>query len=297
MSHPRRVVPGACYLLTRRAYQRTFRMRPHAVTNQISEYCAAWAAAKTGVVIHAFVVMSDHHHLVVSDPQGVLPEFLRELHRTMAKALNASQGQWENLWSAEKANAVRLPTTRDVLDKIAYCVANPVAAALVEAPEQWPGVNVWVPGTRKDVLRPTAYFDSSGEMPKQVQLRIDPPAAVGGDLDDWCARVAEAVAAEVRNARAVVAKQGLAFLGPRGVMRKSFLTRATKKEAKRRINPMLAAKDMRIRRAFLRLERAFRAAHRSALRMWQAGDRHAVFPFGTWWMRVHHGADVMPAAA
>jgi len=272
-------------------------MRPHAVTNQISEYCAAWAAGKTGVVIYAFVVMSNHHHLVVYDPNGVLPEFLRELHRTMAKALNASQGQWENLWSAEKASAVRLPATSDVLDKIAYCVANPVAAALVKAPEQWPGVNVWVPGTRKDVARPTAYFDSSGEMPNQVQLRIEPPAEVGGGLDNWCARVAEAVAAKVRKARAAVVKQGLAFLGPRVVMKKSFLTRATKQEAKRQLNPILATKDVRLRRTILRLEQAFRVAHRSALRAWKAGDRRAVFPFGTWWMRVHHGAGVMPAAA
>ena len=57
MSHPRRIVPGACYLLTRRTYQRVYRLRPHAVTNQVAEYCAAWAAAKTGVVIHAFMVM------------------------------------------------------------------------------------------------------------------------------------------------------------------------------------------------------------------------------------------------
>src|SRR5512145_410754 len=95
---PRRVVPGACYLVTRRAYQRTYRMRPHAVTNQIAQYCAAVAAQKTSVVIHAYVVMSSHHHLVISDPLGVLPDFLRELHRLMAKALNASQGQQENLW-------------------------------------------------------------------------------------------------------------------------------------------------------------------------------------------------------
>jgi len=114
-------------------------MRPHAVTNQIAQYCAAVAAQRTSVVTHAFVVMSNHHHLVISDPDGVLPEFLRELHRLTAKALNASQGQWENLWFAEKASAVRLPTLRDVVDKIAYCAANPVAAALVDAPRQMAG--------------------------------------------------------------------------------------------------------------------------------------------------------------
>jgi len=185
---------------------------------------------------------------------------------------------------------------RDVLDKIAYCAANPVAAALVKTPEQWPGVNAWVPGTRKEIRRPAVYFDSTGEMPKQVQLHIEAPAEVDS-LDDWRRHVTEAVAAKVRGARASVAKQGLAFLGPRVVMKQSFLTRATKRETKRRINPVLAAKDVWVRQTFLRLEKAFRAAHRSAVRAWQTGDRGVVFPFGTWWMRVHHGAGVMPAAA
>jgi hypothetical protein len=38
MAHPRRVVPGETYLLTRRCYQRTFRLRPCAQTNGIFLY-------------------------------------------------------------------------------------------------------------------------------------------------------------------------------------------------------------------------------------------------------------------
>ena len=38
--------------------------------------------------------------------------------------------------------------------------------------------------------------------------------------------------------------------------------------------------------------RAFRAAHREAKRRWVEGDRDVVFPAGTYWMRVHHGAEV-----
>ena len=84
--------------------------------------------------------MSNHHHLVVTDVRGVLPDFLREFHRLTAKAMNASQGQWENLWAAEPCNLVRLVTDQDIEDKIAYVVANPVAAELVKQPEHWPGV-------------------------------------------------------------------------------------------------------------------------------------------------------------
>ena len=117
MAHPRRVVPGETYLITRRCYQRTFRLRPCAETNSIFLYCLAFAAQRTGVVLHAVCVMSNHHHLVVTDTCAVLPEFLRELHRLTAKAINAAQGQWENLWAAEPCNAVRLVTD--------HCVFRP----------------------------------------------------------------------------------------------------------------------------------------------------------------------------
>ena len=101
MARPRPIVASKTYMITRRCYQRTFRLRPSDETNQIFLYSLAWAAAKTGVQIHAACVMSNHHHIVLTDVCGMLPDFLRELHRTVAKAVNATQGEWENLWSAE----------------------------------------------------------------------------------------------------------------------------------------------------------------------------------------------------
>src|SRR5260370_62286 len=101
-------VAGETYLISRRCYQRTFRLRPCAQTNRIFLYCPAFAAERTGVVVHATCVMPNPHHMVVTDRHGVLPNFLRELHRLTANAMNASQGQWENLWAAEHCNAVRL---------------------------------------------------------------------------------------------------------------------------------------------------------------------------------------------
>jgi REP element-mobilizing transposase RayT len=179
MAHPRRVVPGETYLITRRCYQRTFRLRPCLETSQIFLYCLAFAAERTGVVLHACCVMSNHHHLVVTDTRGVLPDFLRELHRLTAKAMNAWQGQWENLWAAEPCNAVRLVTDEDVDDKIAYVVANPVAAGLVEQPEQWPGVLLWGESLRR-VTRPESYFREEGTCPEEASLAIERPVPRNG---------------------------------------------------------------------------------------------------------------------
>ena len=79
--------------------------------------------------------MSNHLHLLASDPRGLLPEFTREFHRLAAKALNASQGQFENLWAAEKTNVLPVADDAAVVDRLAYIVASPGAAGLVPKPE------------------------------------------------------------------------------------------------------------------------------------------------------------------
>ena len=224
VSLPRRVLPGETYLITRRCYQRTFRLRPSARTNELFLYCLAVAAKKSGVVVHAVCVMSNHHHTVITDVDGALPIFLRELHRTTAKALNASQGQWENLWSAEPTNAVYLAEADEVLRKIAYVVANPVDAGLVAQPEDWPGVLLWRQ-QRIFVKRPRDYFDPKGSSDDEVELLIAPPPAALA-LADWDRRLAAEISSLVAKAHEAVRALGWRFLGRAAVLASSFVARA-----------------------------------------------------------------------
>ncbi|HEY2510131.1 MAG TPA: hypothetical protein VGI39_04725 [Polyangiaceae bacterium] len=296
MGHPRRVIPAETYLVTRRCYQRTFRLRPNPETNRIFMYCLALAMAKTGVVLHAACVMSNHHHLVVTDVRGVLPEFLRELHRLTAKALNASQGQWENLWSAERCSAVRLVTDDDVIDKIAYVVSNPVSAGLVERPEEWPGFMAW--DTRGiQVARPMAYFREEGVCAPVLFLEVQPPSLRDRlvlSADEWSARVRRAIADKVGEAHALFAKERRRFLGRRAVLATSFVDKARSYEQRRSVFPVFAACLAAVRDRLRRVEQHFRATYRQALDAWRAGDRAIEFPFGTWSMRVLHSAAVGP---
>jgi REP element-mobilizing transposase RayT len=294
VAHPRRIVPGETYLVTRRCYQRTFRRRPRDETNQIFMYCLAFAMQKTGVLLHAACVMSNHHHLVVTDPQGLLPEFLRELHRLTAKAINASQGQWENLWAAEPCNVVRLVTDDDVEDKIAYVAANPVAAGLVDDPTAWPGFLAW--GEQQfRVARPVVYFHEDGICPPELTLRGE--AAPPCDLErkssaERLRHVREAVAKKVTHARDDVRASGRTFLGAAVVLSTSFVRRARSYEERRGVIPTFAARLKSVRDQLRRVERGFRAGYRRALGTWRKGVRTVVFPYGTWGMRVLHAAAV-----
>ena len=294
MAHPRRTVPGETYLITRRCAQRAFRMRPSVQTNRIFMYCLAFAMQKTGVRLHAACVMSNHHHIIVTDPRGLLPDFLRELHRLVAKAMNASQGQWENLWAAEPCNVVRLVTDADVDDKVAYVVANPVAAGLVKAPEAWPGFLAW--GERSfRVSRPMAYFSDEGTCPLELSLTVEAPPTRNDDGSAarvWNERVARVIGDKVVAAHRAARETGRAFLGPEAVISASFIRQARSYEDKRGRIPTFAARVKAVRDRLRRIEQDFRARYRAALEVWRSGGRDALFPYGTWGMAVFHAVRV-----
>jgi hypothetical protein len=178
---------------------------------------------------------------------------------------------------------------------IAYIAANPVSAGLMRHPDDWPGVVLWRPGTRVIATRPEVFFRTTA--PAEIELRIVQPATADYEPQRWNELVDAAVAEEVRKARASVEASGLSFLGRDNVDKASFLAKAKSYEQRLGINPSLAAKDITKRPAFLRAQKLFYGAYRVALDAWRAGNRAVVFPFGTWWMRVHHRASVAPALA
>ena len=286
-------------MITRRCYQRTFRLRPSEDTNRIFLYSLAWAAAKTGVEIHALCVMSNHHHLVVTDRRGALPDFLREFHRTVAKALNATQGEWENLWSAEPYHSLELGAEEDVIDKIAYIAANPTEAGLVETPEEWPGVLLLPEAEVRtlEITRPTTYFTNARVFPDAVTLRVSPVATTRSQsAGDVFQRVAGAIQQAVARARNAMAAGGRTFLGRHGVLSHSFRKRAESFEPRRGPIPKVRARNRGLLKAMLGRYSVFYAVYQAALAAWRGGDRHAVFPFGTWGLRVFHSACVATAS-
>ncbi len=297
MSPPRNVRPGVTYLLTRRCYQRTFRLRPSEQTNLIFRYCLGLAAAKTGVELHAVCVMSNHHHIVLTDVTGCLPDFARELHRLCAKAMNASQGQWENLWSADHCHCLELGDDDAVVQRIAYVAANPVEAGLVAAPQEWPGVML-LPREQayaEAVARPKEYFGDGSRSPAVVELRVTPPP-----IENLGERVAAVLETMLAKAHAAARENGWEFLGRAGVLATSFVRRARSFERRRQIIPRVAARSMFIRQRLLAAQREFRRAYHAAMERWRQGVRDVVFPEGTWWMRVFHDVAVggaWPAAA
>jgi REP element-mobilizing transposase RayT len=91
---PRQVLPGTTWLVTRRCSERRRFLRPSAIVNEIFLFVLAVAARRFGVEVHAFCVMSNHYHLLVTDRRARLPAFVQHLNGFVARAMNASLGRW-----------------------------------------------------------------------------------------------------------------------------------------------------------------------------------------------------------
>src|ERR1700761_5521337 len=209
------VTKGATYLVTRRCTQRQFLLRPSAEMNRIFRYCLAYAAMRTGIEVHGLVAMSNHWHGVVTDPDARLPEFLQLLHRLIAGATNLLLGRAENLWAAEAPSAVQLEHPDDVLDRLAYVIANPVAAGLVKDPNEWPGVITTRLGETLVAERPEIFFRETGSaMPERIKLVCTVPPMLRRLGFEAVARRLRALAQEtVRRARSAIRSAGRRFLG------------------------------------------------------------------------------------
>jgi REP element-mobilizing transposase RayT len=293
MTDPRQVIPGATYLVTRRCTQRHFLLKPCKIVNEVFLYVLALAAERYDVRIHAFCVLSNHCHIVLSDPHARLPAFQQYLDGLVAKALNAFYGRWENFWAPDTYSAVKLGSTGDILDKITYVLANPVAAGLVRHGRQWPGL--WSApeqlGTTIEVCRPQHFFNAKGTLPEKASLKLSRPP---GFQSTDALRKALADALAEREQQAARERNG-GFLGVAKVLAQDPAGRPRTAEPRRGLNPRVGAHDKWKRIELLQCLVDFLRAYRNAWLARRQGRMKTVFPYGTYQLRVLHGAPCVGA--
>jgi REP element-mobilizing transposase RayT len=288
MTAPRQVLPGATYLVSRRCAQRQFLLKPSKTTNAAFLYLLAVAARRFAIQVHAFCVLSNHFHLVVTDPDARLPAFHQFLDALVARALNASLGRWEAFWAPNSYSAVALGTPRDTLDKAAYVLANPVAAGLVRSGRLWPGL--WsapeqIGGEALEIRRPKHFFDPKGSLPECANLQLTPPPGFSSSdefREQLAAALAEKEAQAGRDARG-------RFLGVTRVLAQKPTGRPAPGEPRRTLKPRVAARDKWKRIEAIGRLVEFLRSYRSAWAARRAGEPDVTFPCGTYLMRVAHG--------
>jgi putative transposase len=304
MSQPREVVPMATYLITRRTILRHMLLRPDPVMTRIVVYLLAVMARRHGIRVHALCAMSTHIHLVVTDVRGTAPEFFRDYHHLVSLCTQVHRGWTDVVWDKCQTSAVRLETPAAVVEKIAYVLANPVAAGLVRRAHEWPGAKVVVNDIGQGTLRaqrPAVYLNpKKRKWPAEAELPIElPPGVAPGEAASFRRQVETEVLRLEAQAHAEMKERRRSFLGAERAGAVSPTARATTMEPAIDRNPTFAVgRDQgdAWQRAAAAVQ-AFQLAYEAALASWRAGVRHAVFPPGTWLMRVLHAAVVADAAA
>jgi hypothetical protein len=250
------------------------------------------------MAIIAFVANSNHHHTIVVDTEGRMPEFLECFHKLLAKHQNVLRGRWENMWAAEPSSVVELIDPNDIFSKVVYALSNPVKDHLVERADQWPGASSLranLEGGPLRATRPWRFFRKDGDMPESVRFScVRPPGFEHLDRTGWRALLEEHLRTVEAAALAQRRAEGRKVLGRKTVLRQSPREWPRSREPRRQLNPRIAARNKWARIEALRRNRSFIDAYRAARALWQAG-KEALFPLGTYWLRRYGGVATAPS--
>ena len=95
-------------------------------------------ARKFGVALHAYVLMTNHFHLLAT-PQSAdsLPQMMQAVGRRYVRYFNDSQGRSGTLWEGRYKSTL-IQTERYLLACMVYIDLNPVRAGLVAEARDYP---------------------------------------------------------------------------------------------------------------------------------------------------------------
>ena len=322
MTAPRRILPGASYIVARRCTQRRFYLTPTPQLVQNIKYVLACAAATFDIELHAAVFMSNHYHLWLTDTAGMLPKFMHTFNRNLARVVKAHYPEIEGeVFDTQPYNALMVLSQDAATAELAYVLANPVKAELVECHHQWPGL-ITTGGMLKEALAQGALEETVPRpahglrtLPDTATFRVVPyrphalrSEAKRAEADRLMREILEGALAEVEaqeaagmaerraSGRKVLGLSGLARQSPLHLPRGSRrgddtgLGSATALEPSRydtfrRIKPALVARCTTLMKTAARVLKTWRDAYRQARSHLQQGFKNVSMPAGTWWLK------------
>jgi REP-associated tyrosine transposase len=305
MSLPRPYREQTTYLLTRRTLERRFFLNPDPQTACTFLFSLAFYATKHGIKVHAFVVMSNHIHLVVTDMRGNLPDFTRDLYSSVARVMNKKIGRKENFWATGTGGVTTLIGEQTIVEKISYIITNPVAAGVVPTHTRWKLTQnhrksslISMLGEikrrkSKRVSRPKNYFKAQGSaVADYAILTLEPPPELNEEQFhhelECRVKQREQMLQEKRK------NSNKPFWGMKNVIKIDLQYSPSKKDKATKINPLLACSDpIRLMEEKIILKQ-FRCAHKKCRIELLAGKRVAIFPEGTYAIKKLYSIKIAP---
>lgn len=137
MARPLRIeYEGAIYHVTARGNERSkifFTKRDY---QKFKEYLAD-GESKYGFILHAYVLMTTHYHLIIETPDGNLGKIMHFLNGSYTTYINIKRKRSGHLFQG-RYKAILVDKDSYLLELSRYLHLNPVRAKIVEKPEDYP---------------------------------------------------------------------------------------------------------------------------------------------------------------
>jgi hypothetical protein len=211
----------------------------------------------------------------------------------VARARNRRLGRWENFWAPGSYERRLCVDREDVLESMAYGMANAPHHGLVEKADMWPGLNTLPEDLDGRVLRatkPDFFFDPEGKMPEELEMTLTlPPGCQDWDRAELIADLRERVSQ--REAVAYEKHNGQ-FLGVERVLAAKPTDKPHTKAPRRTPRHLISARNTCRCIEEIHEHMAWQRWYADSRQRWEAGETDVVFPAGTYWMLHHTSARV-----
>lgn len=131
--------------------------------------CLAYSSRKHGVAIHAYVLMTNHIHLLVTPVHSAsLPRMAQAVGRIYVQYFNREHTRTGTLWEGRYKAAI-VDDERYLLMCMRYIEQNPVRANMVRRPDEypWSSYRANARGASDDLVQPHPQYLSLGGSPAE----------------------------------------------------------------------------------------------------------------------------------
>ena len=175
------IPPGSLVEVTTRTIQERLLLRPSEELNDIIRGVIGRAQALFRVRIHAFIVLSNHWHGLLSVKHAQqLASFMAFVNGNIAREVARIHNWRDRVW-AGRYSAIVVADNDAAVARLRYLLSNGCKEGLVDRPAQWPGVSCVEALTKGKTLSGTWYDRTaecharrgSGERGRQVAIQYE----------------------------------------------------------------------------------------------------------------------------
>jgi putative transposase len=155
MARPLRIeYEGAFYHITSRGNERNAIFYEKSDYERFKSYLKE-AQERYGYLLHCYVLMTNHYHLLIETPQGNMSQVIHYVNASYTNYLNKKRQRNGHLFQG-RYKAILIDHTGYLLELSRYVHLNPVRAHLVERPEEYSysSYQSYISGKREEIIFP-----------------------------------------------------------------------------------------------------------------------------------------------